>query len=497
MVATTLVGLGFFPTSAYSSVQSYIGRTTIAGGWQYGAGFVVTDAGNGRVQINPYNGGTYGDEIYNGEQIIAAYSYTTGGRVDWSDPRQSWNPKITANGDSWEHPWGTMVKFGPPPAPVEKTLTQSISVDGTTTLLSTTTHPVNSSVNISIPFQTYSQFLYWTKDGTSQSTPLPSDITISEDTAIVFHFDQDPSASINITLPPDSFSSRALTITGSDQGAIVTGNIILPGATYSNNFFVRPGETITIIVDGQTIDQFTFPLENPADYSFSTTLPAVPQPTPTPTPSPTPTPIPSIFPTNSIAPPPVNPPPPPLGGGGGDTGGGTIFNGVTNTPSPLPSPPQTTNPNLPNPYGNFSLTNAQIAVTDFYEVIKKAIVDASTENAPGEQQTTDTSGIDILQLERKNIVNNSMNHVATNIYAIGENIQDIIQSFSDLLNVLNKSLPDPTTNPSVNVSIPTIGSFTISLNALPGRDLLRAIFTFFIYLRGFIIAIHIIRKGIS
>lgn len=379
--------------------------------------------------------------------------------------------------------------------PTTYTLDTFININGTQTTLSSTTPDANSEVILTQPNLPNITFKYWTRNGTSQTQQLPFSFNITEDTTIVYHFEENPTYTHNLTLPSDSITSRAVTVTGSVQGALVVGRLIAPGETFMASYFAIPGETITITADGVTVDQHTFELENPIDYTASVTLQAVlPEPTPEPTPFPG-----TIFNTNSAIPPSTGNPPPP-NPNYNTNGNDTIFNGVTNPINPLPSPPPpNTGDNIPNPFGTFNPTNfnPMESAADFYGVIKQAIQDGLSEDGLTEQQLEDTQGIDAESLLRSRAVDNAFNTTASNLYQLADETEELMSKAGQLFTALTGNLPDPDTNPSVQITIPTIGSFTLSLNALPGRDLLRAIFTFFIWLQTFVMSIHIIRSGIS
>jgi hypothetical protein len=495
LVATTVLGLWVIPSTAYSqTVQDYIGLTTVAGGFQHPGGRDVIASPNrtGHIQISG-SAGSWFTYTHNGN--------TYPGHSDNSGTWQGWsqNGQVTFAGDRFTHvSWGPAVIFNQAPSSTWN-LIQKINVSGTETTISQTTPEKNSTVNISTPSHPNSVFKFWTKNGTSQATPLPTSFTITENTTIVFHFDENPSYTHNISLPADSYTARAVTVTGSVQGALVTGYILQPGQTFSASYFAIPGETITVTVDGVVVSTHTFELENPISHTDNINLSGVPQPTPTPTPTPSPSPTPlTIFNgTNNIPPPSSTPPPINGGGGGGNTGGGGDTS-IPDVPNPPPTPPPTTTNNIPNPFGTFNPTNKPTDSTaDLYGTIKQAIKDATGEQGPQEQPQSDVGVLNTNLNNNATDFTNNLSSTVGKVYQLTDELGDLAENGSDLVNSFIPQFPDPGTTSTVSIDLPVVGGFTLNINNLPGLSLFRSITTFFLWLMAIIFAVHIIRKAIA
>jgi hypothetical protein len=491
MVATTLVGLWVIPTSALSSVTQFAGRTTVAGGFQVGAGFTAVQEGNAQILIQTTGANRFFDYVHNGQNVVGYRDNSS----NW--PKWAQNGSMTIQGNTIVHnSWGVAVAFAPPPS---RTLTIKISVDGVETTVSQTSYTNNAPVTINQPSAgPNTTFLSWTLNGTSQSSSLPYNFTITQDTTAVFFYNENPTYAHNITLDADSYQPRAVTIVGSVQGAIAVGYILEPGETFSGSYFVSPGETITVTVDGVVVSTHTFPVENPIDYTDNISLEGVPQPTPTPTPTPSPSPTPStIFNgTNNVPPPSSTPPPINGGGGSGNTGG----SGGTSTPNLTnpPPPPSLNNNTLPNPFGTFNPSNPPTQTSqDLYGVIKKAIQDATGENGPQEQELSDTEGLQTSLDNNVSDLTNNLSSTVTKVYELTDQFSELAENGSDLANAFIPQFPNVGIDPSIPIEIPTIGSFNLNINNLPGIGLFRALTTFFLWLMGIIFAIHIIRKAIA
>ncbi len=496
MVATTLVGLWVIPTSVYSfNPDDYAqGRTVVEVG-PYGSSLELGQ---------PVTTGIHQGLYYPGSPYIQFGSarYVYDGANFIVPAFRGWNNPCSFNGEilTFNNAGGALVyRISGPPAPTEYTMTINISVDGQLTTVSETTYEANDSVSISQPTAgPNTTFLYWTLNGTSQSSSLPYNFTITQDTTAVFFYNENPTYAHNITLDADSYQPRAVTITGSVQGAIVVGHILEPGETFSGSYFVSPGETITVTVDGVVVSTHTFSVENPIDFTDNISLDGVPQPTPTPTPTPSPSPTPStIFNgTNNVPPPSSTPPPINGGGGSGNTGG----SGGTSTPTLTnPPPPPSMNTNtIPNPFGTFNPSNSPTETSeDLYGVIKQAIQDATGENGPQEQELSDTEGLQTSLDNNVSDLTNNLSSTVGKVYELTDQFSELAENGSDLANAFIPQFPNVGTDPTIPIEIPTIGSFNLNINNLPGIGLFRALTTFFLWLMGIIFAIHIIRKAIA
>ena len=336
-------------------------------------------------------------------------------------------------------------------------------------------------------------FKRWEKAGVSVSTQSNYTFSASASTAGTYTavFESAKNYTYNISNPSDSTSNIAVSIWSSDKGNIRLGELVAPGQTLTGSFQILPGERVRITIDGDVVDDYTAPIENPLDYGFTYTGPPIrvadPVPTPTPIsaePDPSPTPI---------NPPNPNPTPTPSN----TTNNLSTTNGLGNT---TPSSTSTGSGNntqgntTPNPFSG--QTNPLSGAQDMYSVFKKAIQDGLSENGPTQNTETDTNTEEQgLNTESTN-AKNSLSSLADKTYELVDAEYQLISNIISLWeNIFN--LPTLSYTNSYKVTLPILGTFTINLSQLPGIALFRAISGWFLWLFGAIKLIAIIRKGIA